>query len=86
MNLSLPASLSETEREEQRKVQLFAPLSDTERGWGRGQIRLVELTLMQWLFLKILLDRPASWYVTLNERPVLEKFQEYKKSGEFQLF
>ncbi|OYD97645.1 hypothetical protein CDG76_01850 [Nostoc sp. 'Peltigera membranacea cyanobiont' 210A] len=44
MNLSLPASLSETEREEQRKIQLFALLSDTERGWGRGQIRLVELT------------------------------------------
>ncbi len=46
MNLSLPASLSETEREEQRKIQLFAPLSDTERGWGKGQIRLVELTLI----------------------------------------
>jgi hypothetical protein len=45
MNLSLPASLFKTEREEQRKIQLFAPLSDTERGWGRGQIRLVELTL-----------------------------------------
>jgi hypothetical protein len=40
MNLSL----SETEREEQRKIQLFAPLSVSERGWGRGQIRLVELT------------------------------------------
>jgi hypothetical protein len=24
---------------------LFAPLSVSERGWGRGQIRLVELTL-----------------------------------------
>jgi hypothetical protein len=47
MNLSLPASLSETEREEQRKIQLFAPLSDTERGWGRGQIRLV-VTLSQY--------------------------------------
>jgi hypothetical protein len=46
MNLSLPASLSETEREEQRKIQLFAPLSVSERGWGRGQIRLVELTLI----------------------------------------
>jgi hypothetical protein len=45
MNLSLPASLSETEREEQLKIQLFAPLSVSERGWGRGQIRLVELTL-----------------------------------------
>jgi hypothetical protein len=45
MNLSLPASLSETEREEQRKIQLFAPLSVSEKGWGRGQIRLVELTL-----------------------------------------
>ncbi len=45
MNLSRTASLSETEREEQRKIELFAPLSDTERGWGRGQIRLVELTL-----------------------------------------
>jgi hypothetical protein len=44
MNLSLPASLWETEREEQRKIQLFAPLSVSERGWGRGQIRLVELT------------------------------------------
>ncbi|NEU78920.1 ATP-binding protein [Nostoc sp. UIC 10630] len=41
MNLSL----SEKERQEQRKIQLFTPLSDTERGWGRGQIRLVELTL-----------------------------------------
>jgi hypothetical protein len=41
MNLSL----SETEREEQRKTELFAPLSVSERGWGRGQIRLVELTL-----------------------------------------
>jgi hypothetical protein len=40
MNLSLPASLSETEREEQRKIKLFAPLSVSERGWGRGQIRL----------------------------------------------
>jgi len=46
MNLSLPASLSETEREEQRKIRFFAPLSDAERGWGRGQIRLVELTLI----------------------------------------
>ncbi|MEH2062925.1 MAG: hypothetical protein V7K50_11665 [Nostoc sp.] len=46
MNLSLPVSLSETEREEQRKIQLFAPLSASERGWGRGQIRLVELTLI----------------------------------------
>jgi len=45
MNLSLPASLSETEREEQGKIQLFAPLSVSERGWGRGQIKLVELTL-----------------------------------------
>jgi hypothetical protein len=45
MNLSLPASLSETEREEQRKIHLLAPLSVSERGWGRGQIRLVELTL-----------------------------------------
>ncbi len=45
MNLSLPASLSVSEREEQRKIQLFAPLSVSERGWGRGQIRLVELTL-----------------------------------------
>jgi len=45
MNLSLPASLSETEREEQRKIQLFAPLSASERGWARGQIKLVELTL-----------------------------------------
>jgi hypothetical protein len=45
MNLSLPTSLSETEREEQRKIKLFAPLSVSERGWGRGQIRLVELTL-----------------------------------------
>jgi hypothetical protein len=45
MNLSLPTSLSETEREEQRKIQLFAPLSVSERGWGRGQITLVELTL-----------------------------------------
>jgi hypothetical protein len=45
MNLSLPASLWETEREEQRKIQLFAPLSVSERGWGRGQIILVELTL-----------------------------------------
>jgi hypothetical protein len=44
MNLSLPASLSVSEREEQRKIQLFSPLSDTERSWGRGQIRLVELT------------------------------------------
>jgi hypothetical protein len=44
MNLSLPTSLSETEREEQRKIKLFAPLSVSERGWGRGQIRLVELT------------------------------------------
>ncbi len=90
-DLSLPASLSETEREEQtspsqppspkRKGRsnekfsslplrngkggamknsdfysplrhgeglgersIFTPLSDTERGWGRGQIRLVELT------------------------------------------
>jgi hypothetical protein len=47
MNLSLPTSLSETEREEQRKIKLFAPLSVSERGWGRGQIRLVELTLRQ---------------------------------------
>jgi hypothetical protein len=46
MNLSLPASLSETEREEQQKIKLFAPLSASERGWGRGQIRLVELTLI----------------------------------------
>ncbi len=46
MNLSRTASLSETEREEQRKIELFAPLSVSERGWGRGQIRLVELTLM----------------------------------------
>ncbi len=38
MNLSRTASLSETQREEQRKIELFAP------GWGRGQIRLVELT------------------------------------------
>jgi len=45
MNLSRTASLSETEREEQRKIQLFAPLSASERGWGRGQIKLVELTL-----------------------------------------
>jgi len=45
INLSLPASLSETERDEQGKIQLFAPLSDTERGWGRDQIKLVELTL-----------------------------------------
>jgi hypothetical protein len=43
MNLSLPASLSETE--EQGKIQLFAPLSASERGWGRGQIRLIELKL-----------------------------------------
>ncbi len=49
MNLSLPTSLSETEREEQRKIQLFAPLSVSERGWGRGQIRLVELTLTKWM-------------------------------------
>ncbi|MEH2057540.1 MAG: hypothetical protein V7K97_15520 [Nostoc sp.] len=33
-----------TEREEPI-IQLFAPLSVSERGWGRGQIRLVELTL-----------------------------------------
>jgi hypothetical protein len=46
MNLSLPASLWETEKEEQREIQLFAPLSVSERGWGRGQIRLVELTLI----------------------------------------
>jgi hypothetical protein len=46
MNLSLPTSLSETEREEQRKIKLFAPLSVSERGWGRGQIRLVELILL----------------------------------------
>jgi hypothetical protein len=47
MNLSLPTSLSETEREEQEKlIQLFAPLCASERGWGRGQIRLVELTLI----------------------------------------
>jgi hypothetical protein len=45
MNLSLPTSLSETEKEEQRKIQLFAPLSDTERGWGRGQIRLVNFSV-----------------------------------------
>ncbi len=45
MNLSLPASLSETEREEKRKIKLFAPLWASDRGWGRGQIRLVELTL-----------------------------------------
>jgi hypothetical protein len=44
MNLSLPASLWEMEREEQR-IQPFAPLFASERGWGRGQIRLVELTL-----------------------------------------
>ncbi|MBN3884369.1 MAG: hypothetical protein V7K64_01145 [Nostoc sp.] len=31
MNLSLPASLWETEREEQRKIQLFAPLSVSDR-------------------------------------------------------
>jgi hypothetical protein len=41
MNLSLLASLSVSEREEQGKIQLFAPLSDTERGRGRGQIRLI---------------------------------------------
>jgi hypothetical protein len=45
MNLSRTASLWETEREEQGKIQLFAPLSVSERGWGRGQIKLVELTL-----------------------------------------
>ncbi|MHC5743306.1 MAG: hypothetical protein ACYTXT_15530, partial [Nostoc sp.] len=38
--------LSETEREEKRKIKLFALLSASERGWGRGQIRLVELTLI----------------------------------------
>ncbi len=27
-------NLSETEREEQRKIELFAPLSVSERGWG----------------------------------------------------
>ncbi|OYD95639.1 hypothetical protein CDG76_11920 [Nostoc sp. 'Peltigera membranacea cyanobiont' 210A] len=53
MNLSLPASLSETEREEKRKIKLFAPLSASERGWGRGQIRLVELTLKSFLKNKI---------------------------------
>jgi hypothetical protein len=46
MNLSLPASLSETEREKQRKIKLFTPLSEAERGWGRGQTRFVELTLV----------------------------------------
>jgi hypothetical protein len=39
MNLSLSASLSETEREEQRKITVLAPLSVSERGWGRGQKR-----------------------------------------------
>ncbi|MEH2206107.1 MAG: M48 family metallopeptidase [Nostoc sp.] len=29
------------------KNSAFAPLSDTERGWGRGQIILVELTLIE---------------------------------------
>ncbi|MEH1817602.1 MAG: GMC oxidoreductase [Nostoc sp.] len=46
MNLSLPTSLSKTEREEQRKIKLFAPLSVSERGWGRGQIRLVDASVM----------------------------------------
>jgi hypothetical protein len=47
LNLSLPTSLSHGEREEQQEIRVLAPLSDTERGWGRGQKKLVELTLKQ---------------------------------------
>jgi hypothetical protein len=39
MNLSLPASLSYKAREEQRQNKLFAPLSASKRGWGRGQTK-----------------------------------------------
>jgi hypothetical protein len=35
MNLSRTASFFETQREEQRKIKLFAPLSVSERGWGQ---------------------------------------------------
>ena len=38
MNLSYKA------REEAQEIQVLAPLSASERGWGRGQNRLVEFT------------------------------------------
>ncbi|MDZ8067363.1 MAG: hypothetical protein RMY64_17350 [Nostoc sp. DedQUE08] len=39
MNLSRTTSLSHGEREEQREIRVLAPLSVSERGWGRGQKR-----------------------------------------------
>jgi hypothetical protein len=39
MNLSRTTSLSHGSREEQREITVLAPLSVSERGWGRGQKR-----------------------------------------------
>ncbi len=77
INLSLPASLSETEREEQRKIQHFAPLSASERGWGRGQIKIVELTLIY---------RPTTLKIKMKQTTQFTAIIERQKDGYVSLY